>query len=222
MPSALGASLGHSFRRAELLRQALTHRSFGADHNERLEFIGDAVLDCAIALTLYRRYPQIPEGELSRLRANLVNKDTLHRLAHGLGLGDEVRLGEGELRSGGAARPSILADALEAIFGAICVDGGFDAAHAAIGRVYADELAGVDPAGMAKDPKTRLQEWLQGRRLPVPEYTIVTVSGEAHLQTFDVVCRIPALGIAAAGSGANRRAAEQVAAARAYEQAAAR
>jgi len=222
MPSALGASLGHSFRRAELLRQALTHRSFGADHNERLEFIGDAVLDCAIALTLYRRYPQIPEGELSRLRANLVNKDTLHRLAHGLGLGDEVRLGEGELRSGGAARPSILADALEAIFGAICVDGGFDAAHAAIGRVYADELAGVDPAGMAKDPKTRLQEWLQGRRLPIPEYTIVTVSGEAHLQTFDVVCRIPALGIAAAGSGANRRAAEQVAAARAYEQAAAR
>jgi len=222
MPSALGASLGHSFRRAELLRQALTHRSFGADHNERLEFIGDAVLDCAIALTLYRRYPQIPEGELSRLRANLVNKDTLHRLAHGLGIGDEVRLGEGELRSGGAARPSILADALEAIFGAICVDGGFDAAHAAIGRVYADELAGVDPAGMAKDPKTRLQEWLQGRRLPVPEYTIVTVSGEAHLQTFDVVCRIPALGIAAAGSGANRRAAEQVAAARAYEQAAAR
>jgi len=222
MPSALGASLGHSFRRAELLRQALTHRSFGADHNERLEFIGDAVLDCAIALTLYHRYPQIPEGELSRLRANLVNKDTLHRLAHGLGLGEEVRLGEGELRSGGAARPSILADALEAIFGAIFVDGGFDAAHAAIGRVYADELAGVDPAGLAKDPKTRLQEWLQGRRLPVPEYTIVTVSGEAHLQTFDVVCRIPALGIAAAGSGANRRAAEQVAAARAYEQAAAR
>lgn len=222
MPLALAESLGHAFHRPELLRQALTHRSFGADHNERLEFIGDAVLNCAIALMLYQRFPQMPEGELSRLRASLVNKDTLYRLARSLDLGGSLRLGAGEQRSGGAARPSILADALEAVFGAIFVDDGFAAAQAAIDRVYADELAGADPAGPAKDPKTRLQEWLQGRRLPVPEYAIVAVDGEAHLQTFEVVCRIPALGIAAAGSGSSRRAAEQAAAVRAYEQAAGR
>ena len=220
MPSELSESLGHVFRRPELLRQALTHRSLGADHNERLEFIGDAVLNCAIALILFRRFPQIPEGELTRVRANLVNRDTLHRLAQALDLGHSIRLGEGELRSGGASRPSILADALEAVFGAVFVDAGFDAAYAAIERVYAGELGGIDPAGMAKDPKTRLQEWLQGKRLPVPEYAIVAVDGEAHLQTFQVECRVPALGIAAAGSGSSRRAAEQAAAALAYDQAA--
>ena len=220
MPSELSESLGHVFRRPELLRQALTHRSLGADHNERLEIIGDAVLNCAIALILFRRFPQIPEGELTRVRANLVNKDTLHRLAQALDLGRSIRLGEGELRSGGAARPSILADALEAVFGAVFVDAGFDAAHAAIERVYAAELGGIDPAGVAKDPKTRLQEWLQGKRLPVPEYAIVAVDGEAHLQTFQVECRVPALGIAASGSGSSRRAAEQAAAALAYDQAA--
>jgi ribonuclease-3 len=212
-------SLGYAFRRPELLRQALTHRSFGADHNERLEFIGDSILNCAIALVLYERFPQIPEGELSRLRANLVNKDTLHRLARAHDLGNAIRLGEGELRSGGAERPSILADALEALFGAIFVDGGFDAAAAAIGRIYAGEIGVIDPSGLAKDPKTRLQEWLQARRLPVPEYAVVTIRGEAHLQTFDVLCRIPAFDIAATGSGPSRRAAEQAAAAAAYEQA---
>lgn len=217
-PSAQSESLGHVFRRPELLRQALTHRSFSADHNERLEFVGDSILNCAIALALYLRFPGIPEGELSRIRANLVNKDTLYRLAQALGLGDAIRLGEGELRSGGAARPSILADALEAMFGAIFVDGGFAAADAAIGRVYAGELARVDP-GLAKDPKTRLQEWLQGRKLSVPEYDVAAIRGEAHLQTFDVVCRIPALAIAAEGSGTSRRSAEQAAAAAAYEQA---
>ena len=220
MPSDVSELLGHVFRRPELLRQALTHRSLGADHNERLEFIGDAVLNCAIALILYRRFPQIPEGELTRVRANLVNKDTLHRLAQALDLGRSIRLGEGELRSGGAARPSILADALEAVLGAVFVDGGFDAAHAAIARVYAAELGGINPAGVAKDPKTRLQEWLQGKRLPVPEYAIVAVDGEAHLQTFQVECRVAALGIAASGSGSSRRAAEQAAAALAYDQAA--
>ena len=222
MPTALGTSIGHAFARPALLLQALTHRSYGADHNERLEFIGDSVLNCVIAVTLYERFPHLPEGELSRVRANLVNRDTLHRLAHGLELGRSVRLGEGEVRSGGTTRPSILADALEAVFGAILVDGGFDAARSAVERVYAQELAAVDPAGMTKDPKTRLQEWLQGRRLPIPEYVIVTINGEAHLQTFEVVCRIPALDIAASGTGANRRAAEQVAAARAYEQASTR
>ena len=218
-PSAPTGLLGHAFRRPELLRQALTHRSFGADHNERLEFIGDSILNCAVALALYRRFPQLPEGELSRIRANLVNKDTLCRLALTLDLGSAIRLGEGELRSGGASRPSILADALEAVFGAIFLDGGFEAADGAIGRIYAGEIAGIDPSGLAKDPKTRLQEWLQGRKLAVPDYDVIAVRGEAHLQIFDVVCRIPALDIAATGSGPSRRAAEQAAAAGAYDQA---
>ncbi len=212
-------SLGYAFRRPELLRQALTHRSFGVDHNERLEFIGDSILNCAIALALYRRFPQVSEGELSRIRASLVNKDTLCRLARTLDLGNAIRLGEGELRSGGAARPSILADALEALLGAIFLDGGFDAADAAIGRIYDPEIAGIDPSGLAKDPKTRLQEWLQGRKLAVPDYEVVAVRGEAHVQTFDVVCRIPALDVVATGSGSSRRAAEQAAAAAAFEQA---
>lgn len=217
--SAPTESLGHVFRRPDLLRQALTHRSFGADHNERLEFIGDSILNCAIALALYRRFPQLPEGELSRIRANLVNKDMLCRLARTHDLGSAIRLGEGELRSGGASRPSILADALEAIFGAIFLDAGFDAADAAISRLYGGEIAAIDPTGLAKDPKTRLQEWLQGRKLAVPDYEVAAVRGESHLQTFDVVCRIPALDIAATGSGPSRRAAEQAAAAAAYERA---
>lgn len=218
-PSAPTEALGHVFRRPELLRQALTHRSFGADHNERLEFIGDSILNCAIALALYRRFPQLPEGELSRIRANLVNKDMLYRLALTLDLGSAIRLGEGELRSGGASRPSILADALEAMFGAIFLDAGYDAADASIGRLYGGEIAAIDPSGLAKDPKTRLQEWLQGRKLAVPDYEVAAVRGESHLQTFDVVCRIRALDIAATGSGPSRRAAEQAAAAAAYERA---
>ena len=220
MSAEVAIKLGHSFRHPELLRQALTHRSFAAEHNERLEFIGDGMLNCAIALLLYRRFPQLPEGDLSRMRANLVNRDTLHRLAVALDLGPAIRLGEGELKSGGAARASILANALEAVLGAIMLDSGFDAAFAAVERIYATELSAAGSADPGKDPKTRLQEWLQGRRLPVPEYAILSVSGEAHMQTFEVVCRIPALKIAASGSGASRRAAEQAAAARAYEQAA--
>jgi len=219
LPSTPTELLGHAFRRPELLRQALTHRSSSADHNERLEFVGDSILNCAVALALYRRFPQLPEGELSRLRANLVNKDTLCRLALALDLGGAIRLGEGELRSGGAERPSILADALEAVLGAIFLDGGFEAAEGAISRLYTAEITGIDPAGLAKDPKTRLQEWLQSRKLAVPEYEVTGVRGEAHLQTFDVVCRIPALGVAASGSGLSRRAAEQAAAAAAFAQA---
>lgn len=219
LPDAPDVALGHVFRRPELLRQALTHRSFAAEHNERLEFIGDGVLNCAIALLLFDRYPQLPEGDLSRMRASLVNRDTLHRHAVALGLGAAIHLGEGEIKSGGAARPSILADALEAVFGAILLDGGYAAAYAAIERVYALDVAGAATDAIGKDPKTRLQEWLQGRRLPVPEYAIVAVRGEAHLQTFEVVCRIETLDIAATGTGANRRAAEQAAAAQAYAQA---
>jgi ribonuclease III len=177
------------------------------------------VLNCAIAMMLYQRFPQLPEGDLSRLRASLVNRDTLHRLALTLDLGGSIRLGEGELKSGGAGRVSILADALEALLGAILLDGGFESAYAAIERLYGEELTAADAQTLAKDPKTRLQEWLQGRRLPVPEYAIVGIEGEAHLQTFEVVCRIPALNIAASGSGTSRRAAEQAAAGLAYEQA---
>jgi ribonuclease-3 len=208
--------LGHAFRRPELLAQALTHRSSGADHNERLEFVGDAVLNCAIAAVLYRRFPQVPEGDLSRVRASLVNRDTLAQLARALDFGSEVRLGEGEQKSGGAARPSILADALEAVFGAIFLDAGFEAASGAIEAVYADQLASLDPAALSKDPKTRLQEWLQARRIAVPDYVVTAAEGDAHAQTFTVECRIAALGIAAVGAGSSRRAAEQAAAAVAY------
>jgi ribonuclease-3 len=214
--SALNDRLGYAFRSPSLLTQALTHRSFGASQNERLEFVGDAVLNCAIAAVLYQRFPEIPEGDLSRVRANLVNRDTLARVAGVLGIGDSIRLGEGEQRSGGAARPSILADALEAVFGAVFIDADFETARAVIERVYADELRGLDPAMLGKDPKTRLQEWLQARRTPVPEYAVTAIAGEAHAQTFTVECRIPALAIVGTGSGPSRRAAEQAAAAAAY------
>ena len=208
--------LGHVFRRPELLAHALTHRSHGATHNERLEFVGDAVLNCVIAAALFERFPAIPEGELSRVRASLVNRDTLARLARGLDLGTAIRLGEGEVRSGGGERPSILADALEALFGAVFVDAGFDPARAVIERVFAAEFVDLDPAALGKDPKTRLQEWLQARRIAVPEYAVTGVDGEAHAQTFTIECRVPALAVVATGTGTNRRAAEQAAAAEAF------
>jgi ribonuclease III len=212
----LHARLGHTFRRPQLLTQALTHRSHGALHNERLEFVGDAVLNCAIAEALYERFPQMTEGELSRVRASFVNRETLARLARDLDLGAALRFGEGEHRSGGAGRPSILADALEAVFGAVFLDGGFDAARAVIMSVFTDELAAFDPATHGKDPKTRLQEWLQARRIPVPSYAVVDVAGEAHLQSFAVECRVPSLDVTATGRGASRRAAEQAAAEQVY------
>jgi len=202
----------HDFTDPSLLRQALTHRSFGVPHNERLEFVGDAVLNCVVALSLYERFPALPEGDLSRARAHLVNKETLALVARRLRLGDAIRLGEGELRSGGATRPSILADAMEAVFGAVFLDGGFAAARSAVDAAFADLLRDADPAALGKDPKTRLQEWLQAKRLPVPEYAIVATTGEAHAQQFAVECRIPELSIVAAGSGSSRRAAEQDAA----------
>jgi ribonuclease-3 len=216
---ALRERLGHAFREPALLVQALTHRSHAAVHNERLEFVGDAVLDCVVALALYERFPGVPEGELSRRRANLVNEQVLARLASDLDVGAALRLGAGALRSGAAQRPSILADALEAIFGAIFLDGGFDAARAVIERVYAVELAQAVPEASGKDPKTRLQEWLQARRIAVPTYTVTGASGEAHARTFTVECAIPALGIATTGGGYSRRAAEQEAARHAYDQA---
>ena len=212
-PAALAVRLGHTFARSELLLQALTHRSYGAVHNERLEFIGDAVLNCAVAAILYQRFPQVPEGDLSRIRAHLVKRDTLARIARSLDLGAALRFGEGEHKSGGADRASIVADALEALFGAVFLDGGFDAARAVIEGVYRGELSGLTPATLGKDPKTRLQEWLQARRLPVPDYAVVETAGEAHAQSFTVLCRVPALGIAVSGTGPSRRAAEQAAAA---------
>ncbi len=204
--------LGHTFRDPALLSRALTHRSYGVDHNERLEFVGDGVLNCVIAAAIYRRFPRLPEGDLSRIRANLVNRDCLLLRAQELGLTGLVRLGEGELRSGGMTRPSILADAAEAIFGAIFLDGGFEAAREAIERCYADAVNAVDPASSGKDPKTRLQEWLQAKGMPLPEYTITIIEGEAHRQQFTVGCRIPALNRTTTGQGPSRRIAEQEAA----------
>lgn len=205
-------AIGHAFADPDLLRQALTHRSYGIPHNERLEFVGDAILDCVVALSLYERFPDLAEGDLSRVRAHLVNRDTLAQVARRLGLGAAIRLGEGELRSGGAERPSILADALEAVFGAVFLDAGFAAARRTIDTAFADLLRDADPSTLGKDPKTRLQEWLQAQHLPVPEYAIVAATGEAHAQQFAVECRIPALSIVAAGTGGTRRAAEQDAA----------
>ena len=169
------------------------------------------------ALSLYERFPTLPEGELSRARAHLVNRETLAQVARRLGLGNAIELGEGELRSGGSDRPSILADAMEAVFGAVFLDAGFDAARRAIDAAYADLLSEADPATLGKDPKTRLQEWLQSRRLPVPEYAIIGTTGEAHAQQFAVECRIAELSIVVQGSGTNRRAAEQDAALKALE-----
>jgi ribonuclease-3 len=174
------------------------------------------VLNCVIAEALFERFPASSEGELSRVRASLVNREMLARLARDISLAGEILLGEGESKSGGAERPSILADALEAVLGAVFLDGGYTAARAAILRIYAAVWQGLDPAALAKDAKTRLQEWLQARRMPVPEYVVTELAGEAHAQTFTVECRIPALGIAAAGSGPSRRVAEQAAAERAY------
>ncbi len=214
-PQRLEAALGHGFGRPELLRQALTHRSFGSPHNERLEFLGDSVLNCAVAGYLYQRFGDLKEGELSRLRASLVRQETLVEIAQDLGLGDLLRLGEGELKSGGAGRPSILADALEAIVGAIYVDAGFDAARAVIERLYEPAMARIDPNDTGKDPKTALQEILQGRHLPLPRYGLLATRGEAHAQEFEMECVITELGIRSTGIGCSRRIAEQQAAQRA-------
>jgi len=211
----LEAALGHGFRRPESLRQALTHRSFGSPHNERLEFLGDSLLNCAVAGALYERFPELREGELSRLRANLVRQETLAGVARELGLGDCLRLGEGELKSGGAARPSILADALEAVIGAVYLDAGFDAVRAMVERLFAPAIENIDPNDAGKDPKTALQEVLQGRHLPLPRYSLLATRGEAHAQEFEVECLIPDLAIRSVGRGSSRRNAEQQAAQRA-------
>lgn len=210
----LQARIGHRFRQPELLARALTHRSFGADHNERLEFLGDAVLSLAVSSLLFERFSGSDEGDLTRVRAHLVREDSLHRMALQLGLPDVVRLSEGEARGGGAQRASILADALEAVIGAVFLDAGFEAARELVQRLFGEVIAGTEIGGWAKDAKTELQEWLQARRLPVPTYRISATRGQAHAQTFEVECMVPALGLTQAGEGRSRRQAEQEAARR--------
>ena len=211
---ALQHRLGYRFTQPRLLQRALTHRSFGADHNERLEFLGDAVLSITISAMLYERFSGSDEGDLTRVRAHLVREDSLHRVALQLGLPEVLRLSEGEARGGGAQRPSILADALEAILGAAFLDGGFDPAQALVRRLFGEVIASTEMDGWSKDPKTELQEWLQARRLAVPVYRIVATRGQAHAQTFEVECAVPALGLAEPGEGRSRRTAEQDAARR--------
>jgi ribonuclease-3 len=212
-----GRSIGHVFGDPDLLVRALTHRSFGAAHNERLEFLGDSVVNCAVALELYSKFPELTEGELSRLRASLVSQPALAAVALAHDIGAHLRLGEGELRSGGAQRPSILADALEAVVGATFVDGGFDAARTVVRTLLAGALENIDPATAGRDAKTLLQEYLQGRRLPLPRYSVLAVSGEAHDQRFHVECEIAQLAVRTEGEGSSRRSAEQEAARAAYE-----
>jgi ribonuclease-3 len=215
--SAVERGIGYRFRDPELLRRSLTHRSHGPRHNERLEFLGDGVLNCVIASVLFDRFPRLSEGDLSRARANLVNQQSLFNLADTLGLGEALRLGEGELKSGGFRRPSILADALEAVLGAVFLDGGFEAAQKVVVSLFESIIAGIDPRTDGKDPKTLLQEYLQGRRLPLPQYAVIATHGEAHDQRFEVECVIPDLDIRSRGEGASRRAAEQGAARVAYQ-----
>ena len=211
--SELQVRLGYAFRQQGLLQQAVTHRSFSADHNERLEFVGDSVLNLSVANLLYVQLASLPEGDLSRVRANLVKQDTLHQLAKTLDLPAVMRLGEGEMRSGGQNRPSILADALEAIIGAVYLDGGYKDAQDLVERLFAKVDIKPDMQAVDKDPKTELQEWLQGRKLGLPKYTVVSTSGAAHRQQFEVSCEVTELRQTQQGSGASRRAAEQAAAA---------
>lgn len=209
--------LGHNFNDRTLLNRALTHRSRGADNNERLEYLGDSVLNLVVSAYLYERFPQLDEGALTRLRASLVNKPTLAALARKLELGHFLLLGEGELKSGGYDRDSILGDTLEAIFGAIYQDAGIEVTRHTILKLLADKLKSLDPNLVPKDPKTQLQEWLQKRSFPTPEYRVVDIHGEAHNQRFVVECRVPGQSQTVNGSGSSRRVAEQEAATRALE-----
>lgn len=209
--------LGHTFKDAVLLQQALTHRSHSSVHNERLEFLGDSILNCVVASLLFDRYSKIDEGDLSRLRANLVKQQSLYEIAQRLELSQFLRLGEGELKSGGFRRPSILADTLEALFGAIFLDAGFNAARDVIRALYIPILDSVDPKTLGKDAKTLLQEYLQGKKIALPQYNVVATHGAAHNQEFEIECLVPKLDIQVFGTGGSRRAGEQAAAKLALE-----
>lgn len=215
--TTLQSRIRYSFTQLDLLQQALTHRSFSACNNERLEFLGDSVLNFIIAHQLFNRFPHLPEGDLSRLRAKLVKESSLAEIASSLHLGDMLKLGEGELKSAGWRRPSILADALEAIFGAAYLDGGFTAAEQVIVTLYHEKLGTIDPKAIDKDAKSKLQEYLQGKKMELPEYQVVTIEGEAHAQTFTVSCTLHKLNISTTGIGTSRRVAEQQAAQLAME-----
>jgi ribonuclease-3 len=209
----LTRGLGYEFQNPELLRQALTHRSAGGRNNERLEFLGDAILGFVIAEALYQHLPEAREGELSRMRASLVKRETLAEVARGLQLGDHLELGSGELKSGGYRRDSTLADALEAIFGAIYLDSDFATCRARILHLFTARLEALPSAAALKDPKTRLQEYLQSRRITLPEYEVLESRGRDHNREFEVLCRVPELGILHSANGSSRRRAEQAAAA---------
>lgn len=211
-------NLGYHFVRSELLLEALTHRSHSALHNERLEFLGDAVLNCAIAGVIYKSFPDLSEGYLSRLRASLVNQNALSEMALNLQLDQLIRLGEGELKSGGSHRPSILADAFEAVLGAIYLDSDFMRAESVIAKLYDPLIRKIDLDSQSKDPKSQLQEFLQSHRLALPEYTVVATSGKAHKQKFQVECVLTAFNIKTLGEGSSRRSAEQAAAKLAYDE----
>jgi ribonuclease-3 len=220
MPPALHAlqvRIGHHFSQPGLLQRALTHRSFGADHNERLEFLGDAVLNLAISQMLFERFGRSDEGDLTRVRAWLVREDSLHRVAAAIGLSPLLRMSEGEARAGGAQRPAMLADALEALIGAVHLDAGFAAALALVRGLFGSQIEQGDVGQWAKDPKTALQERLQARKMAVPVYRIRATRGQAHAQTFEVECEIPALGLLEVAEGRSRRAGEQAAAQRVLE-----
>ncbi|MET3119649.1 ribonuclease-3 [Undibacterium sp. GrIS 1.8] len=209
--------LGHQFKNAALLQQALTHRSHSVLHNERLEFLGDSILNCVVASLLFDSFANIDEGDLSRVRANLVKQQSLYEIAQRIELSQFLRLGEGELKSGGFRRPSILADTLEALFGAIFLDAGFDAAREVIKSLYSPVLVTIDPTTLGKDAKTLLQEFLQSKKIALPQYNVVATHGAAHNQEFEIECLVPKLEIQVFGAGGSRRAGEQAAAKLALE-----
>lgn len=214
---ALSSRLGHVFAQPQLLKRALTHRSHSAEHNERLEFLGDSVVNCIVAKYLHETYPALPEGDLSRLRSNLVNQQTLYLLAQQLQLGELLLLGEGERKSAGSTRPSMLADVLEAVVGALFLDGGFEVAEKAVLGLYVPFIQQADVLTLGKDAKTLLQEYLQSRKLALPKYTVVGIQGEAHAQVFQLECAIAQLDMKTQGEGSSRRLAEQMAADAAYQ-----
>lgn len=213
----LSQRLGYQFSNVELLQQALTHRSAAKQHNERLEFLGDAVLGMVVAQALFKRFPAVPEGKLTRMRSTLVKGDTLAELGREADVGELLKLGPGELKSGGQRRSSIIADAMEAILGAIYLEAGLDATAEVILRLWQSRIDKLDPNEHPKDAKTRLQEFLQSSKLPLPVYEVVDISGKDHDQTFVVHCQIESLGKPMKGTGSSRRKAEQQAARNALE-----
>jgi len=215
--SKLTERLGYQFKKPALLEQALTHRSFAPNNNERLEFLGDSALNFIVAHQLFQRFSKLPEGDLSRLRAQLVKESTLSEIALALELGDALKLGEGELKSAGWRRPSILADALEAIIGAVYLDGGFTSVESLILKLYQEKFENIDPKLIDKDPKSQLQEYLQGKKIELPDYKVVSINGEAHAQIFKIECVIEKFAISTLGEGTSRRIAEQQAAQLALE-----